>query len=95
MAVRLRLKRMGNAHRPFYRLVAVDGRRKRDGAVIEELGTYNPVDKVEENQVKLDTARCAYWLSVGAQPSDTVAGLLRKSGVDPTPGKPVSAATDA
>lgn len=87
MAVKLRLKRMGNTHRPFYRLTAVDSRRKRDGAVIEQLGHYDPLGKVEDKQAKMDLERCAYWLSVGAQPSETVASLLRKAGLDPTPGK--------
>ncbi len=91
MAVRLRMKRLGNTHRPFYRLTAVDGRKKRDGRVIEELGTYNPVDKDESKQVNLKLDRCAYWLSVGAQPSRTVASLLRKSGLNPTAGTAVSA----
>jgi len=81
MAVKLRMKRLGNTHRPYYRVVSVDERRKRDGRVIEELGTYNPLDKSEADQVKLKLDRCAYWLSVGAQPSDTVASLLKRSGL--------------
>ncbi|MEX0742086.1 MAG: 30S ribosomal protein S16 [Phycisphaeraceae bacterium] len=85
MAVRLRLKRLGNRNRPFYRLAAVDQRQKRDGSVIEELGWYNPLAPAEK-QVELDADRCAYWLSVGAQPSQTVASLLRKSGVNPKSG---------
>jgi len=89
MSVRLRLKRLGNTHRPFYRLTAVDQRRQRDGRVIEELGTYDPLDKDEAKQVKLKAERCAYWLSVGAQPSETAAGLLKKAGLDPTPGTKV------
>ena len=89
MAVKIRLKRLGNRNRPFYRVTAVDERNKRDGAVIEELGTYNPVDKLEERQVKLKLDRCAYWLSVGAQPSETVAGILRKAGLNPKPGTKV------
>jgi small subunit ribosomal protein S16 len=82
MSVRLRLKRLGNRHRPFYRVTVVDQRRKRDGRVIEELGWYNPLEHDEAKQVELKTDRCAYWLSVGAQPSDTVAMLLRRSGLD-------------
>jgi len=81
MAVKLRLKRMGSTHRPVYRLTAVDGRKKRDGRVIEELGQYNPLTKDEAKQVAFDLDRCAYWLSVGAQPSETVAALLHKSGL--------------
>lgn len=93
MAVKIRLKRLGNRNRPFYRLAAVDERSKRDGAVIEELGTYNPVDKVEDRQVKLKLDRCAYWLSVGAQPSETVASILRKAGLNAKPGTKVEAQT--
>lgn len=89
MAVKLRMKRMGNTHRPFYRVTAVDGRKKRDGAVIEELGTFNPVDKVEDRQLALKLDRCAYWLSVGAQPSETVGALLKKQGLNATPGTKV------
>ena len=89
MSVRLRCKRLGNRHRPFYRVTAVDIRKKRDGAVIEELGQYDPCNKDSGKQVNLKLERCAYWLSVGAQPSETVAGLLKKSGIDPKPGTPV------
>ena len=81
MAVKLRMKRLGNAHRPFYRVVSVDERRKRDGRVIEELGTFNPVLGNEAEQAKLKLDRCAYWLSVGAQPSQTVATLLKRHGL--------------
>ena len=91
MAVRIRMKRMGNTHRPFYRITAVDSRRKRDGMVIEQLGFYNPVDKNEDNQVSLKLDRCAYWLSVGAQPSDTVATLLKKQGLNPAAGTAIDA----
>ena len=86
MAVRLRLKRQGNRNRPFYRITAVDQRQKRDGSVIEELGWYNPLAPDENKQWDLNADRCAYWLSVGAQPSQTVASLLKKAGVEPKPG---------
>jgi len=86
MAVKLRMKRLGNTHRPFYRIVSVDERLKRDGRVIEELGTFNPLEKNEAAQVDLNLDRAAYWLSVGAQPSETVASLLKKKGLNPTPG---------
>ena len=89
MAVRLRMKRMGNTHRPFYRVVSVDGRKPRDGVVLEELGTHNPLIEDESKQTDLKLDRCAYWLSVGAQPSETVSTLLKKQGLDPTPGKKV------
>ncbi len=81
MSVRLRLKRLGSTHRPYYRLVSVDQRRKRDGAVIEELGTYNPL-VADDKQLDVKTERCEYWLSVGAQPSETVAALLKRAGLD-------------
>jgi len=89
--VRIRLQRMGRRHRPFYRINAIDIRTKRDGKVIEKLGTYDPCHKDEDKQVELKADRAQYWLSVGAQPSDTVAGLLKKAGVDPTPGKKAEA----
>lgn len=89
MSVRLRFKRMGNTHRPFYRLTAVDQRDKRDGRVIEELGTYNPLDTNEAKQVNFKLDRVAYWLSVGAQPSETVGNLIAKAGLKSQPGTKV------
>ena len=86
MSVALRLSRFGTRHRPFYRVSAIDSRRKRDGAVIEYLGHYNPIEKDEAKQVELKLDRCAYWLSVGAQPSQTVASLLRRKGLKSVPG---------
>jgi small subunit ribosomal protein S16 len=80
----LRLKRMGRAHRPFYRLGAMDKRSPRDGRVIEELGWYDPVGKGD--QINFKTDRVKHWISVGAQPSETVANLLKKVGIDPKPG---------
>lgn len=91
MAVKLRMKRMGNTHRPYYRIVSVDERKKRDGRVIEQLGTYDPMAPDEARQVKADLQRCAYWLSVGAQPSETVASLLKRQGLTPVPGTNVEA----
>ena len=82
----LRMKRMGRSHSPFYRLSAMDKRSPRDGAVIENLGWYNPVAKPGA-QYLFHVERVKYWLSVGAQPSETAANLLKKVGVDPTPGK--------
>lgn len=81
MAVKLRLKRMGRNHLAFYRLNAIDGRCPRDGRVVEELGTYDPQNRKAEEQVKLNAERIRYWLSVGATPSDTVRGLLKKAGI--------------
>ncbi len=81
MAVRIRLKRVGRRHCPSYRLAAVDRRRARDSKVIEELGHYNPTVPGDDQQVVLKRERIEYWLSVGAQPSDTVRQLLKKAGI--------------
>lgn len=83
----LRLKRMGRRHRPFYRVCAMDRRVPVDGKAIEEIGWYDPMAKNEDQQIKLKLDRVEHWLSVGAQPSDTVRSLIRKAGGDPTPGK--------
>ena len=84
MSVRLRLKRMGRTHRPFYRLCAIDKRRPRDGRVIEELGYYDPMVKETDARARLNGERIDYWLSVGAQPSDKVKVLIKKYGTDGT-----------
>ena len=80
--VRIRLKRMGRNRRPFYRVVAADSRAPRDGRHIEVLGTYNPM--TEPYTVDLKMERINYWLSVGAQPSDTVARLIKSQASDST-----------
>jgi small subunit ribosomal protein S16 len=77
----LRLKRFGRRHRAFFRLNAVDSRRPRDGRVLEELGWYDPVADAPDKQVSLNRERIEYWLSVGAQPSDTVRDLLTRHGI--------------
>lgn len=81
MAVKLRFKRMGRTHQAYFRLGAVDSRKKRDGRVLEELGTYDPTNRNAEEQVALNAERIKHWLSVGAQPSDTVRSLLKKQGI--------------
>jgi len=81
VAVRLRLKRMGRRHCSFFRLNAMDSRAPRNGKVIEELGWYDPNAKTIEKQVSLNRERIEYWLSVGAQPSDTVNDLLKRNGI--------------
>jgi len=78
VAVKIRLKRMGKIRTPFYRIVVADARTKRDGRVIEEIGTYNP--KTDPSIIKVDSERALHWLSVGAQPSEPVRALLRKTG---------------
>jgi small subunit ribosomal protein S16 len=69
---------MGKIRTPFYRVVIADSRTKRDGRVIEEIGTYNP--KAEPSIIKIDTERAQYWLGVGAQPTAAVAALLKITG---------------
>jgi small subunit ribosomal protein S16 len=81
MAVKLRLKRLGRRHRPFFRLAAIEARNPRDGRVLEELGFYDPENRIEAQQVKLEAERIKYWLGVGAVPSDTVRSLLKKNGI--------------
>lgn len=82
MAVRIRMKKMGRTHRPFFRVCAMDKRSPRDGRVIEELGTYDPMCPETDARVTLKAERIDYWLSVGAQPSDKVATLIKKYGTD-------------
>ncbi len=79
MAVRLRLRRMGKKKQPSYRIVAIDSRKARDAEYLENLGTYNP--RTEPAAVLLNPARALYWLSKGAQPSDTVRSILSRQGV--------------
>jgi small subunit ribosomal protein S16 len=90
----LRLKRMGRTHKPFFRLSAMDKRAPRDGRVIEELGWYDPV-AAPEKQINFKVDRVNHWLSVGAQPSQTVASLLKRIDCDPTPGKRLETAAKA
>ncbi len=78
MAVKIRLKRMGKIRQPYYRVVVVDGRKKRDGRVIEEIGKYHP--KEEPSFIEVVSDRAQYWLGVGAQPSEAVAALLKVTG---------------
>ena len=84
MAVRIRMKRLGRRHRPYYRICAVDSRRPRDGRVLEELGTYDPMIRETDARAKLNGERIDYWLGVGAQPSDKVKVLIKKYGTDGT-----------
>ena len=79
--VKLRLQRFGSAKRPFYRIVAADALAKRDGRFLEIVGTYNPIGKVEAEQVKLDKEKVLKWLNVGAQPTDTVKNIFKKAGI--------------
>jgi small subunit ribosomal protein S16 len=78
VAVKIRLKRMGKIRTPFYRIVVADSRTKRDGRVIEEIGTYNP--KTDPSTINVVSERAQYWLSVGAQPTEAVAAILKLTG---------------
>lgn len=77
--VRLRLRRKGRIHHPVYDIVALDGRKKRDGAFLERLGYYDP--HTQPSTIKVDAERAIYWLNNGAQPSDLVRELLSYEGV--------------
>ena len=76
MAVKIRLKRMGKIRAPFYRVVVMDSRTKRDGRAIEEIGKYHPTE--EPSLIDIDMERATYWLQRGAQPTEAVAALLKK-----------------
>ena len=78
MAVKIRLKRLGKIRAPYYRIVVADSRTKRDGRVIEEIGKYHPTE--EPSFIEVDSARAQYWLSVGAQPTEQVAAILKLTG---------------
>ena len=78
MAVKIRLKRFGKIRAPYYRIVVADSRTKRDGRVIEEIGKYHPTE--EPSFIEVNSERAQYWLSVGAQPTEQVAALLKLTG---------------
>jgi small subunit ribosomal protein S16 len=82
VAVKIRLKKMGRTHRPFFRVCAMDQRAPRDGRVIEQLGTYDPMVPDTDARAILNGERINYWLSVGAQPTPKVATLIKKYGTD-------------
>ena len=84
MTVKIRLKKMGRTHRPFFRVCAMDQRSPRDGRVIEQLGTYDPMVPDTDARAILKGERIKYWLSVGAQPTPKVATLIKKYGVEGT-----------
>jgi len=99
VAVKIRLKRLGKIRSPHYRVVVMDSRNKRDGRAIEEIGIYHP--KNDPSVIQINSERAQYWLGVGAQPTETVLALLKRtgdwqafsgqespSGVDPQPEKP-------
>ena len=79
MAVKMRLTRLGDKKTPFYRVVVIDGRKPRDGAYVDLIGTYDPLTKPET--VKIDKEKAQKWLAYGVQPTETVKGLLIKEGL--------------
>lgn len=94
MSVRIRMKKFGRKHRPYYRICAMDIRRPRDGRVLEELGTYDPLVPDTDARAVLNGERIAYWISVGAQPSDKVQVLIKKYGAGGTHAATQQAALD-
>jgi len=79
MAVKIRLRRIGAKKSPFYRVVVADSRISRDSRSIEEIGTYNPL--TNPSTINIDADKAKAWIAKGAQPTDTVRGLLKKSGI--------------
>ena len=80
MAVKIRLRRMGQKKAPFYRVVVSDSRSPRDGKFIDEIGTYDPT--VEPSAIKIDAEAAKKWLNNGAQPTETVAKLFKQAGIE-------------
>lgn len=78
MAVRIRLKKLGRSHRPYYRICVMDARTPRDGKTIEEIGTYDPMIRDTDKRVTIDAERVDYWLGVGALPTEKVKILIDK-----------------
>ncbi len=79
MAVKMRLRRIGAKKAPFYRVIIADSRSPRDGRFIEEIGYYNPL--TEPAEIKIDAEKAKKWIANGAQPTETVKSLLKKSGI--------------
>ena len=79
MAVKIRLRRMGQKKAPFYRIIVADSRAPRDGKFIEEIGYYNPM--TDPKEIKIDAEKATEWLNKGAQPTDVVAKLFDKAGI--------------
>lgn len=94
MSVRIRMKKLGRTHRPFYRICAMEKRAPRDGRVLEELGTYDPFVPETDARAILKAERIDYWLGVGAQPSEKVAVLIKKYGTNGSHAEAQKAALD-
>jgi small subunit ribosomal protein S16 len=84
VAVKIRMKRLGRKHRSYFRICATDSRAPRDGRVIEEIGSYDPMIPLTDARCTLNVERVKYWLGVGAQPSDRVKVLIKKYGPEGT-----------
>ena len=78
--LKIRLRRMGQIHAPYYRVIVADSRAPRNGKFIEEIGTYNPC--VEPSEIKIDADKAKQWISNGAQPTESVAKLLERAGIN-------------
>lgn len=94
--VSIRLSRGGAKKRPFYHIVVTDSRNRRDGRFVERLGFFNPIANDKQEKLRLDMARTQYWLSVGAQPSERVAQLIKqvkKMPIETAPAKPTETAS--
>lgn len=79
MALRIRLQRHGSTHKPFYRVVVAESSARRDGRFVELVGTYDPTQKNQEAQTKLNLERVDHWVSCGAKPSETVGSLIKRA----------------
>jgi small subunit ribosomal protein S16 len=89
------MKTMGRRHRKFYRIVAIDSRQPRDGKVLEELGTYDPMVAGSDGRITLDPERVKYWMSVGAKPSERVQVLIKKYEKQAAAAPPAAASSEA
>ncbi|SDZ89727.1 SSU ribosomal protein S16P [Oribacterium sp. KHPX15] len=78
--LKIRLRRMGQIHAPYYRVIVADSRSPRNGKFIEEIGTYNPTK--EPSEIKIDAEKAKQWISNGAQPTESVAKLLKRAGIN-------------
>lgn len=81
MSVKIRMKRFGRTNRPEFRIVATDTHSPRDGSIIENLGFYHPLERDAAKVLSMNEERVKYWLSVGAQPSETITSILKKRGI--------------
>lgn len=79
--VKIRLKRMGRRHRPYFRICVVDVREERDGRTIEDIGTYDSLEPDDKKKIALKVERAQYWLGEGAQPTEKAAALLKQVGI--------------